>query len=121
MLNVKNLSIIFLSSLLIGCSWFSKPDEVEIVTVQKSKPALNLAEPESIKPKHIEFFIITPENIDSVFEDLKSKKYNLVLFGLTDDGYENLAINMAELRSYIIEQKAIIRAYKKYYETPESK
>lgn len=62
------------------------------------------------------WILITPENADKVFAELKEKKVDLVLFGLTDEGYEELAINMAELRNFIASQRAIIIKYKDYYE-----
>ena len=49
--------------------------------------------------------------------DLKEKeKMDPVLFGLTDDGYEALSKNFAQIRHYIQKQNLIIEAYKKYYE-----
>jgi hypothetical protein len=40
----------------------------------------------------------------------------MVLFGLTDDGYEMLAFTMAELRNFIAQQRAITTKYREYYE-----
>jgi hypothetical protein len=39
-----------------------------------------------------------------------------VLFALTDDGYETLALTMAELRNFVAQQRAITRRYREYYE-----
>jgi hypothetical protein len=121
-MNVKNLfvpSALVLSSVLFfGCTNI-KP--IEVITTEQARVQLNLAEPKPLKPRLVKWFVITPENADEVFADMQEKKYDLVLFGLTDDGYENLAMNAAEWRKYIIEQSAIIKAYKKYYETEEKK
>lgn len=117
-MNVKNLLIPLLASLsLTGCWWDVKP--VEVTTVCTPKTSLNISDPQPIKSEKVEWFIITPENVDEVFNDLKKKKYDLVLFGLTDDGYENLSTNIIKVRKYLIEQKAIIKAYKDYYEKEE--
>ena len=35
---------------------------------------------------------------------------------LTDDGYEELAIDMAEIRAFIAQQREIIAKYREYYE-----
>jgi hypothetical protein len=116
--NVKNLSIAFSVILLSGCSLFGRepvqPIQVETKFVERTR--LELREPEPLKLSKITWFVITPENIVDVFEELKYNNYDLVLFGLPDDGYENLSMNMAELRKYIIQQKSIIAAYKDYYE-----
>jgi predicted transcriptional regulator len=39
-----------------------------------------------------------------------------LLFGVTDKGYENLALNLSDLRAYLQQQKAIIAAYENYYQ-----
>jgi hypothetical protein len=115
--NVKNLSIAFSVILLGGCSLFGDSVEPVIVeTREVERVRLELIDPVPIKISRVEWFVITPENIDEVFEEFQNNKYDLVVFGLTDEGYENLSLNMAEIRKYIIEQKSIISAYKQYYE-----
>jgi len=42
-----------------------------------------------------------------------------VLFGLSDDDYEILAKNFAQIRAYIIKQGATLDSYKEYYESSE--
>ena len=112
-MNVKTLLILLISSLLFtGCGI----TELFVKTVPEQKTPLNLKEPNYVKMRDVKWFIITPENADEVFKELQNKKYDVVLYGLTDDGYKSLSINMAELRKYIIEQKEIIKSYKKYYE-----
>ena len=100
---------------LAGCAT-NEVQPVVISTVPTQKTALALKDPEPIKTRKVQWFVITPENADEVFADLQKKKYSLVLFGLTDDGYENLSLNIAEIRAYMTEQKAIIKAYREYYE-----
>ena len=72
----------------------------------------------------MDWFVVTPENIDQVWAKLKEKNVDLVVFALTDDGYQELAMTMAEVRNYIATQRAIIVKYKEYYEpnkTPDTK
>jgi hypothetical protein len=45
---------------------------------------------------------------------------DLVLFALTADGYQQLAMNIADLRNLLATQRAIIAQYRKYYE-PDAK
>ena len=42
-----------------------------------------------------------------------------MLIGLTDDGYEILAMNMSDIMKLLQQQKAIIAAYQNYYEESE--
>ena len=54
--------------------------------------------------------------LEEVFRQMQSKDQNLVLFGLTSDGYQNLALTIAEIRNLINTQKIIIGKYREYYE-----
>jgi hypothetical protein len=49
---------------------------------------LNLDAPKALKMEQLDWIIITEENYKQVFDDLKKKNKDVVLFGLTDDGYE---------------------------------
>ena len=80
--------------------------------------------PPPLKARSMDWFVVTPENIDQVWAKLKEKNVDLVVFALTDDGYQELAMTMAEVRNYIATQRAIIVKYKEYYEpnkTPDTK
>jgi len=115
------LTVLLSSFVLSGCASFDffgspKVKPIEVKTVQQEKVHLNVQEPAPLEPRKVQWFIITPENAEEVFADLEKKKYDLVLFGLTDDGYENLSLNMAEIRAYILKQRSIVKAYKDYYE-----
>lgn len=127
MQSVKTWLILAVSSIaLSGCAsfdFFGGPKEkpIEIKTVQQDKVKLNLQEPPAVSTRKVEWFVITPENANEIFAELEKKKYDVVLFGLTDDGYENLSLNMAELRSYILKQRALIKSYKEYYEASDKK
>jgi hypothetical protein len=129
--NVPVLWIPLLSlSLISGCAslWpFSSKSEVKEVQIQKKeieRTRLDLPVPPPIKAREMQWFVVTPENIDQVWVKLKEQGTDLVVFALTDDGYQELAMTMAEVRNYIASQRAIIVKYKEYYEptkTPDSK
>ena len=80
---------------------------------------LNLDTPTPEKMEEVKFIIITEENYEKVFEELKKNNTDPVLFGLTDDGYETLALNFAKTRKYIILNKNVLEKYKEYYEAPK--
>ncbi len=44
------------------------------------------------------------------------KNGDYALFALTDNGYEKLALNFADIRNKLAEQRQIILSYKEYYE-----
>ena len=115
-MNKINLLIIG-SVFLTGCSIFSKPEPI-LETRYVERPLLNISSPSPVKPLPVEFIIITESNVEEVWQRLRDKKVDVVLFGLTDKGYENISVNFAELKRYLLEQKQIIQKYKEYYETP---
>lgn len=124
-MNVKNsliaLTVLSSTFLATGCASlnpFSAPDvtEIEIKSTAVEKTPLNLDDPRPVSSRKIEWFIITPENKEEILKELEEKKYDVVLYGLTDDGYKNLSLNLAELRAFIMAQRNIINAYREYYE-----
>ena len=99
-MNVRHLLILTTLPLLIsGCASFSlfgdrvKPIEVQTKAVERTP--LNLPDPAPMKVREVKWIIVTPENVNKVFSDLKEQNVDLVLFAITDDGYEQLALTMA--------------------------
>jgi hypothetical protein len=66
--------------------------------------------------KGVDYLIVTKDNIEAVWSELEASDKSIVLFALTSDGYENLALNNAEILRFLSEQRAVIIAYKEYYE-----
>ena len=65
----------------------------------------------------LNFIIITSDNAEEVFAKMQKDGVDPVLFGLSDEDYEILAKNFAQIRAYIIKQNATLEAYKEYYES----
>ncbi len=112
---------ILLLPLLSGCASFGlfggkRVQPVEIQTVAVERTPLNLRDPAPLEPRVPQWIIVTPENVDKVWEELQKKNSNLVLFAITDRGYEELAVTMVEIRNFINMQRQIIIKYKEYYE-----
>lgn len=111
---------------LSGCGFlnpFSRPEvkQVEIQTRAVERARLNIPDPAAVKFGEIRWRVVTPENVDAVFKELAEGNTDLVLFALTDDGYEQLATDLAELRAWIIRQKQVAEKYRQYYEPAEKK
>ena len=124
-MNARHLLILPILVLINGCSLIglgllNKPDPIEIRTKAEERVKLNLADPPPLKTRDIKWVIITRENAEHVFKELESKGVDVVIFGLTDEGYEQLALTMAELRNYVATQRSIIIKYKDYYEPKKS-
>jgi len=104
-------------ALLAGCT--AKPKMIEISAKPIEKPKLVLPPAEELRLKDLEWVVINEENAQEVWDKLKADKKDPVLIGLTDDGYEILAMNMSDIMKLLQQQKAIIAAYQNYYENSE--
>ena len=110
------LGCLILSLSLIGCSSLKRlPDVVEIRTKPVTRPELVLPKADQINQRDISWVVITPNNHEEVFDNLKKAGDDLALFGLTGDDYGKLGLNISDIRMYIGQQQAIIQAYKNYY------
>ena len=99
--------------LLSSCS---KVQEIEIFKKEVPRAKLDLPDPESPRIQDLNWIIITSENAEEVFTKLKEQNIDPVLFGLSDDDYEILAVNFAQIRAYMIKQKLTLDQYREYYE-----
>ena len=111
---MKHLLIVLLLISLTGCS--SIPGQVKVDTVPVERPPLVLPVPDTITAKPVEWIVVTPENAQEVWAELKDANQNIVVFAVTDEGYQNISLNFAELIKLVKQQQAIIAAYKNYYE-----
>ena len=104
-------------ALLAGCT--STPRQIEISAKPIEKPKLVLPPADELRLKDVTWVVINEENYQEVFAKLKKDKKDPVLIGLTDDGYEILAMNISDIMKLLQQQKAIIAAYQNYYEESE--
>ena len=99
--------------ILTSCSSV-KPIEVQYQPADRVP--LNLPAVDQLQLDAITWYIITETNGEEVFEKLEKKKFDPVLYGLTDKDYEALTLNITKIMKLVRQQKSIIAAYKKYYE-----
>jgi hypothetical protein len=114
------LTAIILPLFVSGCASFGWGSDVKPLEIQKravERTPLRLADPPPVRGRELEWIIITPENAESVWQRLRDSNTDMVLFALTDDGYETLSLTMAELRNFIAQQRAVTTKYREYYET----
>ena len=105
--------MLILLTFLTSCSSI-KP--LEVLNLEIKREPLKLEDPKIADFEDLEWYIINSENAEDVFNKLKEKKIDPVLFGLTDEGYEALSKNFAQIRHYIQQQKFILDKYREYYE-----
>ena len=106
--------VALLSLTLIGCG--STPRVIEIKATPIDVVPLVLPEVDRIQLDDVKFYVVTEDNIEAVLAELREKNYDPVIFGVTDDGYEMMSVNMAKILQLVQQQKAIIIAYGEYYD-----
>lgn len=104
-----SLTLAFVS----GCGGATKTITVAAAPVER--PALTVQRPDALRTREVKWVVITPENVDAVMADLIANGNEQVLISLTAKGYENLSLNITELRAYIEQQNEVIASYDRYY------
>ena len=118
-MSLKLLPILLLI-ICSGCSLLgSKPyvpevKPVEVVTITKPAAVYHPPLPNKVNTKPVEWTVLTPTIMSEYLTDLeKGEAPTNVYYGISPTGYENLSVNMAELKRYIRQVLSIVDYYKK--------
>lgn len=65
----------------------------------------------------VKFYAVTPENMEEFLIRFEEESGTTVFFAMSVPDYENMSMNVAELRRYINQQKALIVYYEESIET----
>ena len=115
-MNVRQsqILIILLSSLfLFSCGTTIKPIDVSVNQVERAP--LILPQVDKFAPGDVDWWIISDETAEERFVEMQEAGYDPVIFGLTDEGYKNLSLNVKNIMKLIQQQQAVIDAYEEYY------
>ena len=115
---VNTMKYLILPFLLVisACGTPEKIEEVkpvEVRTVEVPRPAPIVPSVDQLNLRNVDWIIITPENIDESFAKIQTGE--IVLFAVTAAGYENIALNLSDIRAMIEQQKRIIAIYKSQF------
>lgn len=115
-------SIILISLTGVGILGFTgcAEKQIEVVSKPEERIKLNLSEPNQLKLKPVNFYVITDKNKEAVFKQLEIEQKDKVLIGMSDDDYIKMSENLILIQNYIVQQRFIIKSYKDYYESNES-
>jgi hypothetical protein len=120
-MKVQSLLLVALLVIPLGITGCTTTKTVRILSEPVTSVALNPPNIRNLELNGVTWFIVTPENIDEVFKKLEDQRKDIVLFAITDDGYKGLSLNLAQIRELLLQQQAIIKAYKEYYEETEQR
>jgi hypothetical protein len=103
-----------------GCSSWREvlPVEVKTVEVERKIPTQN--RPRPVNLNDIYFYVVTENTFDDFKKRFQKENGDLLFYALSVRDYETIAMNMAELKRFIDQQKQIIIYYEKAV-TPKDK
>ena len=103
--------LVLLTSLtLMGCSLMPEPKVVTVTkTVRTQVPII--ARPKQVQLNDVKIYVVSKVNYKDFVKAYEKKNGADSYIALSVKDYENLALNFAELRRYIEQQKQIIVYY----------
>ena len=108
--------MLILATFLTNCSSIK---QLSIFKEEVKRQELNLDRPTPLQLEQIKWIIITSENANEVFKKMEEQGLDPVLFGLTDNDYQLIAKNFAQIRNQLKLTNDILEKYKEYYEPKE--
>ena len=115
-------SLVLLTVLLIlnACSLFRTPEK-EIITVptvvetpEIEVPIIQIVpRPNPVEMKNADIVVVTESNLQEVIERIKNTQGEFVLYAMTADSFESLALNLEQIKRFIDQQSNIILYYEK--------
>lgn len=107
---------ILITFLISGCA---STKQLEIFTKEVERMPLDLQLPPVETLEQVNLIIVTSDNQEEVFAKMKEQNIDPVIFGYSDEDWELVTKNNVRMRNQIIKLRAIIEAYKAYYEPEE--
>jgi len=112
---VRAVLVILLAVLVTGCSSALRVVEKPVMV---ERQRLIVPEIQPVEQIPLEWIVITRYNFEAKVREAEERGSQIVLFALTPDGYQNLSINVAEMRRFVVQQRSTLAAYREYYENP---
>lgn len=109
----KHLMIWSLLLLVSGCTTQTVKEKEYVPQIIEPKQR-----PRSIEMLDVDWYVVTPDNIEEFLEEYKKKTGDAVFIAVSVPHYENLSLNLAELRRYIEQQQSIILYYENSINRP---
>jgi hypothetical protein len=77
--------------------------------------------PNPVNMPNVDWYVVNADNIDEFLSRIESDVGEVVFIAITPKGYENLALGIADLRRYILQQQEIIVYYEEQVKPQEPK
>ena len=103
------LSVLFLT----GCSSLRMEPEVKVVTKVEKVQIPTVAQPKPLQLNDTRVFVVNKDNYEEFVKEFNETYGELAFVALSMKDYENLALNIADIKRYLEQQKEIILYYEK--------
>jgi hypothetical protein len=98
---------------LTGCLGSLRKSEPIVVTqpqiIKQNIPIQ--ARPKQLQLTDVRWYVVSETNLDEFLAKFKEEEGLLAFMAISAQGYENLAMDIADMRRYILQQKDIILYY----------
>jgi hypothetical protein len=111
--SLKTLAAMLAVLFLTGCSLFSPAPEPEIKVVTKVEKTTvpTVSRPKPVQLNDVRVYVVNERILDQFISEFKERHGEVAFVALSMQDYENLALNVAELRRFINQQTQIIVYY----------
>ena len=108
---LKVSSLLLLSLLVSSCNSWPKLTQIEIQTVEVERNIPIQNRPRQLDMSPIKWYVVTEENFEEFKKRFVKENGEFLFYVISVRDYESLALNMAEIKRYIEQQKQIIIYY----------
>ena len=111
---LRHLLILTLLISTTACSTLQRVQRLEVFSTPVERAPIPMQPPPTpVKLRSVEWYVVTEDTYDDFKEKLVNRQGLPVWYSITVDDYENLSINLEELRRYRIEQQQLLKYYEK--------
>ena len=109
-----------------ACSRLSPVKEVVTVPTVVETPEIDaptiriVPRPDPIKMRNADIVVVTEANLQEVIERIKTEQGDFVLYAMTAQSFEALALSLEQIKKYIEEQNAVILYYEEAVKPKEN-
>lgn len=104
---------ILICSLLVGLTACSGTDPISVTAKPIEIDVARAADPSPVQMLPVHFRVVTADTVDAFLQEMRKLQGNTPVFvAITMKEYENLSLNLADLKRYISQQQAVIVYYR---------
>ena len=114
-IKLKSLFVLVSVLLITNCSMMPSAKPVEVRTIAEPVPLYHPPLPLEVGLVDIDWEILTPDLMKEYLENYENGSAPAIAYySLTSKEYENLSMNMAEIKRYLRDTLSIVKYYRDY-------